>query len=802
MANFSLGSIVVELLANTASFQAGMTKASYEGRKAAREVHTAFSEMGDKIGSAAQNALASLGQFGQIASELSRSLAEAFDGIGKGSNGIALAVTALGGLAAAGIAAAAGMAELAKGGAEVVEHLQHISEKTGISVHDLQVFEAAGKTVGVSLDDLVVGIRRFDAALLNTGKGTAAQSVLRELGITAKSNKEALLQTADAFKNIDDPVRRANDAVALFGRSGLSMIPILMKGREGILEWEKAVSTLGPVIGKDAVAANEKYRASNEELSLSLDKLKVNATTSFGPAMAKSTSWVASSMEAIKAGFLGGGVGAAAMLKDQQAAQQALVAAVKDESAATDGLLRKREQIGASLEKTFEIQKAGGSAAYTLEKARQELTDDIQNHEWEAASRIQSSLPGLEKAAALEAQRAARVKQIAASYASLQESFSKGGASPLFKSPTIDLTKGTEALFGPQPKDPNAGAPDLGGMKLPDLSAGLAVLGKDLNTGQQFITDFNDRWKAKQDGTTESINKDYDAQLAKLQGFLALGQVSEEQAKEVFLKIQKEKYDGLKLLREKTGTSTFKDAWTDLFTEIQNSGRDFARSITADIGNAIQSLNQQLAQFVVTGKGLSFKQIGQSLEANLFGSVLRKAESGLAGSLGGLFGLKTTKADGSSANNALWVQFANVGGLSAAGVGSLPLGGLASMFGLGGATTTGTTTPGSSSGSFLSGVGGVLKGIAGLFGFGGFFEGGGSVEAGKSYIVGEKRPELFIPRSAGTIVPHVPNGDSSKHLHVTNELHVHGVTDADSFKRSQNQIMNTMTRAQQRAASR
>jgi len=31
---------------------------------------------------------------------------------------------------------------------------------------------------------------------------------------------------------------------------------------------------------------------------------------------------------------------------------------------------------------------------------------------------------------------------------------------------------------------------------------------------------------------------------------------------------------------------------------------------------------------------------------------------------------------------------------------------------------------------------------------------------------------------------------------------VHGVTDTDSFKRSQNQIMNTMTRAQQRAASR
>jgi hypothetical protein len=33
---------------------------------------------------------------------------------------------------------------------------------------------------------------------------------------------------------------------------------------------------------------------------------------------------------------------------------------------------------------------------------------------------------------------------------------------------------------------------------------------------------------------------------------------------------------------------------------------------------------------------------------------------------------------------------------------------------------------------------------------------GGPVEAGKAYIVGEKRPELFVPRTSGTIIPQVP----------------------------------------------
>src|SRR6266403_2396312 len=500
----SLGSIVVDLVANFSGFIQDCGKAAYAGKKATKEIHQSFDEMGSKIGSSLQGAFASLGQFGAVVGELSRTIGESFDGIGKGSNGIAVAVTALGALGAAAIGAAAGFVEMAKGGAEVVEHLAHISEKTGISIRDLQIFEAAGKTVGVSLDEMVIGMRRFDQAITGFGKGAAAQGILRELGVTAKDNKEALLQTADAFQKMTDPVRRANDAVALFGRSGLSMIPILMKGRDGILEWEKAVDKLGPTIGKDAVAANEKYRASNEELSLSFDKLKVNASTSFGPTIAKTTSWIANSMEAIKAG-LAGGFGAAAMLKDQQAVQSAFVTGTKEESAAKDALLRKGEQIQASLQKTFEIQKVGGTAAYALEQARQRLNDDIQAGLFKEASAIQSQIPELQKAADLEAQRVVHAKQVAASYKSLQDSFAKGGASPLFKSAPIDLTKGTEALFGPQPKDPNAGAPDLGGMKFPDFSASLALLGKDLNTGQQFIADFNDKWKAESHGTEKSI---------------------------------------------------------------------------------------------------------------------------------------------------------------------------------------------------------------------------------------------------------------------------------------------------------
>lgn len=63
------------------------------------------------------------------------------------------------------------------------------------------------------------------------------------------------------------------------------------------------------------------------------------------------------------------------------------------------------------------------------------------------------------------------------------------------------------------------------------------------------------------------------------------------------------------------------------------------------------------------------------------------------------------------------------------------------------------------------------NGLGGLLGslFGGFKAGGGNVEAGRAYVVGEKRPEIFVPRSPGRIVPDASWGNGSvgdMHIHV------------------------------------
>src|SRR5260221_270975 len=595
----SLGSLVVELLAKTASFQSGMSKASYEGRKAAKEIQSSFKGMGDKLSGRLNGALSSLGEFGSVIGELSSIVGEAFDGIGKSSNGIAQAATALGGLAAAGIAVAAGLSLMAKEGAEVTERLSQISQKTGISTHDLQVLEAAGQSVGLSLDDMVIGFRKFDQAITGNGRHAgAATSVLKQLGITARDNREALLQAADAFKGMEDGPKKAADAVALFGKSGLNMIPFLNKGRNGILEFEDAVDTFGPKITKQGIENTEAWKVSVEKLSLSWQNMAVTISDQVLPALTKTTTAIA--------GLVRG------------------ASVITGASLTAIGALLHGENVG------------GAIAMYLGER-----TDE---------GGTQAELQSLQRSA------------------------------------PIDTSKGVEALFGPQTKHPLEGAPDLGSHIFADITHAMDGLTKDLTLGKNALDDFYGNWDRQARGTVESINKAYDQQLAHFQGLLALGQISAEQATDVYDKIQRQREETLKGLRQATGTSTFRDAWQDMFTEIAASGRDFARSITADIGAAIEHLNQSLAQFVATGKGINFKQIGQSLEANLFSSVLKKGESSLFGSLGNLFGLgNSTKPDGSSQSAALWVQMATANPLgAAAGIGALPLGnlnGVASLLG-------------------------------------------------------------------------------------------------------------------------
>lgn len=80
----------------------------------------------------------------------------------------------------------------------------------------------------------------------------------------------------------------------------------------------------------------------------------------------------------------------------------------------------------------------------------------------------------------------------------------------------------------------------------------------------------------------------------------------------------------------------------------------------------------------------------------------------------------------------------------------------------------------------VSGIGNAISGA-----FGGFRASGGSVTAGKSYVVGERGAEMFVPSSNGTIVPNGAMGGSN--INIT----VNGAIDPISTARQIANILNS-----------
>lgn len=90
-------------------------------------------------------------------------------------------------------------------------------------------------------------------------------------------------------------------------------------------------------------------------------------------------------------------------------------------------------------------------------------------------------------------------------------------------------------------------------------------------------------------------------------------------------------------------------------------------------------------------------------------------------------------------------------------------------------------------------IGGSLKGIAGGIGdwLGGFFAEGGNFMGGKPIVVGERGPEVIMPRAGGSVIPnHALGGNTNVTMNIS-------TPDANSFRRSQSQIAAQMAQAVQ-----
>lgn len=180
----TIGSIVVDLLARTGSFETDMNRAAKHAEKRAKEIDAAFQKAGAAVGVA---------------------------------------------LGAAGIAAAYAVSQVIDG----LDALNDASDATGASVEKLSALEDVALRTGTSMETVNTALVKFNATLKETDGKNGASLVFKALGLDIAELKkldpaEALRKTAVALSGFADDGNKARAVQELFGKSVKEVAPFLV----------------------------------------------------------------------------------------------------------------------------------------------------------------------------------------------------------------------------------------------------------------------------------------------------------------------------------------------------------------------------------------------------------------------------------------------------------------------------------------------------------------------------------------------------------------------------------------------
>jgi hypothetical protein len=205
---------------------------------------------------------------------------------GKVSGGLKGLAGAAGGLSGAlgslvPLATGAGLAAMAKGAIDAADDMNDLSQKTGVSVESLSKFQQAANASGTSIEGVGAAMIKLNRNLATDNAGAA--EAMTALGLSAtdasgklKSTDTIMLEVADKFAKMPDGANKTAAAMALFGKAGADMIPLLNGGGKAITDLS---ATMTGAFAKGADSLNDKLAA----LQGKLLALGVNIGTALMP---------------------------------------------------------------------------------------------------------------------------------------------------------------------------------------------------------------------------------------------------------------------------------------------------------------------------------------------------------------------------------------------------------------------------------------------------------------------------------------------------------------------------------------
>jgi hypothetical protein len=151
--------------------------------------------------------------------------------------------------------------------ADAGSRLYDLSQRTGLSVEALSALQFAAQQSGTSLDAVEVAIKKMEVGLTKAADGSKEMiGALDDIGLKVSDfqgmNPEQMFaKISGAIAAIPDPARKAAAAVALFGKSGTQLLPMINDFKALEAEGKKLGAVMSTEDAKAADALGDAFGA-------------------------------------------------------------------------------------------------------------------------------------------------------------------------------------------------------------------------------------------------------------------------------------------------------------------------------------------------------------------------------------------------------------------------------------------------------------------------------------------------------------------------------------------------------------
>ena len=208
-----------------------------------------------------------------------------------------------------------GFAAMTRSAINMADEMTKAAQQVGVGVAELSRLRHAADLSGVSFDGLKssIGIMNRNLVDLNGG-GNAATKALAQMGIAArgtdgkvKSTTQIMTEMADVFQRMPDGAEKSALAMAVFGRSGAQLIPMLNQGADAIREVMGEADELGIVLDEETGRRAEAFNDNLTLLGRVVQGLGMQIASDMLPMLVSFTDWLVkngkAALDAVRALF-------------------------------------------------------------------------------------------------------------------------------------------------------------------------------------------------------------------------------------------------------------------------------------------------------------------------------------------------------------------------------------------------------------------------------------------------------------------------------------------------------------------